>query len=236
MASLALYTHTDYFDVTEVFFQTYQRFYADHAQRKYLLVNDPSRTPAGYVPAGYDDRQPYTGRLLEALRKIDDEFVLFLHEDMFLYAPAEVAELARVERCMKDLSLDYVKLIKTGLDPLVPTKLRNLYFFPPTSTCAFAIQPTLWRVTKFIEFIERNAHHKTIWELEAKAQDSFKSLVRAMYYFREGSPKRGMFHWDSTIFPYVATAIVKGKWNLKEYPKELTELVPFDLGRRGVVE
>ena len=40
----------------------------------------------------------------------------------------------------------------------------------------------------------------------------------------EKTPKRGTYHYDSTIYPFIATAIVKGKWNTMEYVKELTEL------------
>jgi len=36
--------------------------------------------------------------------------------------------------------------------------------------------------------------------------------------------KRGQSHYDSNIYPYFATAIVKGSWNLKEYNEELTEI------------
>jgi hypothetical protein len=33
--------------------------------------------------------------------------------------------------------------------------------------------------------------------------------------------KRGVYHCDSIVFPYIATAINKGKWNTSEYKKEL---------------
>ena len=36
--------------------------------------------------------------------------------------------------------------------------------------------------------------------------------------------KRGVFHCDSIVFPYIATAISKGKWNTSEYKKELNFL------------
>lgn len=36
--------------------------------------------------------------------------------------------------------------------------------------------------------------------------------------------KRGMSHYDSSIWPYIATAIVKGRWNFSEYPNELKYL------------
>ena len=32
--------------------------------------------------------------------------------------------------------------------------------------------------------------------------------------WEEGDNKRGQFHWDSGVYPYFATAVVKGKWNL----------------------
>ena len=36
--------------------------------------------------------------------------------------------------------------------------------------------------------------------------------------------KRGKFHYDSSVYPYVCTAVIKGKWNFKEYKKELYEI------------
>ena len=45
-----------------------------------------------------------------------------------------------------------------------------------------------------------------------------------LYYYNE-EPQRGSLHFDSNIFPYVATAVNKGKWNLKQYKGELTPLL-----------
>ena len=43
-------------------------------------------------------------------------------------------------------------------------------------------------------------------------------------------------HWDSKTYPYIATAIVKGKWNLSEYQSELGFILNsnrVDLSARG---
>ena len=51
-----------------------------------------------------------------------------------------------------------------------------------------------------------------------------------------GERKRGLYHYDSLVFPYIATAINKGKWNYNEYQKELDiffteyEINPFERG------
>ncbi len=45
-----------------------------------------------------------------------------------------------------------------------------------------------------------------------------------------------MHHYDSEIFPCIATAVVKGLWNMTEYPVEMTEVVKefkIDLTSRG---
>ena len=50
--------------------------------------------------------------------------------------------------------------------------------------------------------------------------------------------QRGIYHYDSLVFPYIATAINKGKWNMSEYSNELDKLFgeyninPFE---RGIV-
>ena len=49
-------------------------------------------------------------------------------------------------------------------------------------------------------------------------------------------PKRGLYHHDSSIFPFIASALVRGKWNLSEYSNELIPLVleyNIDLSLRG---
>jgi hypothetical protein len=45
-----------------------------------------------------------------------------------------------------------------------------------------------------------------------------------------------LYHYDSFVYPYVATAINKGKWNLNEYTEELNPIFeeyginPFERG------
>ncbi len=44
-----------------------------------------------------------------------------------------------------------------------------------------------------------------------------------------------MSHYDSNIFPYIATTLVKGKWNTKEYPElyEILNSYNIDVSIRG---
>jgi hypothetical protein len=79
---------------------------------------------------------------------------------------------------------------------------------------------------------------KSIWEFEAAAQETMQSLKYRSAVVFENTPKRGDSHFDSKIYPYIATAIVKGKWNTKEYKLELEELsreYEIDLNDRGCI-
>ena len=60
--------------------------------------------------------------------------------------------------------------------------------------------------------------------------------ARGLFSVKKGS--RVGNHHNSWIYPYIATAVVKGKWNVAEYQKELDVLFneyninPFE---RGIV-
>ena len=56
-----------------------------------------------------------------------------------------------------------------------------------------------------------------------------------IFYFHESSPHRGG-HFDSKAYPYIATALIKGKWNTAEYQKEIDQLAEeysIDINQRG---
>jgi hypothetical protein len=57
-----------------------------------------------------------------------------------------------------------------------------------------------------------------------------------LYYYNE-EKKRGLNHYDSSIYPYIATALVRGKWNLSEYNFELKPLLEkykIEINLRGI--
>jgi hypothetical protein len=89
-------------------------------------------------------------------------------------------------------------------------------------------------------FLKLLSYHRGqgIWEFEASAQKTFRKLgLKGAFASRKG-PKRGLHHYDSPDFPYVATAIVKGKWNISEYEKELEGIFDeFDIDKefRGTI-
>jgi hypothetical protein len=59
--------------------------------------------------------------------------------------------------------------------------------------------------------------------------------IRGLQHYG-GNPKRGLQHYDSTVYPCIATAVVKGVWNISEYPEEMKSIINefnIDCRKRG---
>ena len=88
----------------------------------------------------------------------------------------------------------------------------------------FSIQPSLTKV-KTLKYIYNTVPGNNIWEFEANTTKEYlKDLVSLCSYDINIDKKRGKFHYDSSVYPYICTAVIKGKWNFKEYKKELYEI------------
>jgi hypothetical protein len=114
--------------------------------------------------------------------------------------------------------------VKESLSTTIGSKYdKTLYEIAVNSNWFFSIQPSIWNLTKFKEILSKNLD-SNIWELENRSQTVVKEMNLKIAYSNDKSKKRGKFHYDNGIYPYVSTAIVKGKWNTSEYSLELKKI------------
>lgn len=198
--SIFIHTHTDCADALEICLGQLKTYLPDN--KIYVSINEDHDLVKDHVVFLYDENTPYTKRVVDALSQIEEDIILYLHEDMFLY---DTPQYEKIEKCineMKNSDIDMIKLIKTNC---------NGY--------GFAVQPSLWKRESFLRLLD--GVFLNIWELEVQIQDKFNREFNGFEYSDGNETLRGQFHYDSNIFPYTATAIVKGKWNNLEYPSEL---------------
>lgn len=227
--SIILYTHTDYSDVWPIFFGQTELYLQDY--KKYVFVNKLDETiPADYTQVYYDEASPYTERMYNCLSQLGDQVILFLHEDMILYDTPKYSILEEYADLVSKDSADFIKLIKAG-SGLFTTAFThpNLVYAP--AELLFTVQPTVTSVNK-LKILFQKTPNLSIWDFETKVSQVCvaENLTRCYMSSDNLEKKRGSAHWDSIIFPYIATAIVKGKWNHSEYPDELNTL----FGRYGI--
>ncbi len=221
-----LYTHTDYKDIWPLYFGQMKKYFPD--AKNYIIVNtEESSIPDNYEILLYDDKYSYRERVSHALSNVDMEYCIFQHEDMFLYDKPNYDKLKLYTDFLMSSNDDkfFIKLIKGGITFGSSSKEHSeLRIIDNSFDCVFAIQPTIWKFKKLKEVYD-NSKGNSVWEFEVDAKRICLERNIFGYYIDDGGPRRpNCGHYDNNIYPYIATAVVKGKWNIFEYPKELKEL------------
>lgn len=223
---IVVYTHTDMEDVWPMFFGQAKKYLSGF--KLYVCLDKPSEK-IKHKQIIYDDSKSYTERWKEILPQIEEEVILFLHEDMVLLGDPLLEDLETFYEYINTGEASTIKLIFVG----------NEFFYTSLDVrlvknkdAKLSIQPTILKKETFSEALNKKGP-LNIWEFEDAIQVTDKDFM--VRYGNE--KKRGRYHYDSHIFPYIATAISKGKWTYREYPKELDELFceyGIDAHKRGL--
>ena len=235
MYALVFYSHTDYQDVWPLLFQQTEKYIQN--KNIYFLVNNPTQLiPKSWNVILYDDKLNYQNRVSSCLEKINEEIVIFHHEDMILYDEPNQKLLENLSELVASSEIDILKLIRAQYNDAVleSTEQENIYINP--DNLLFAIQPSICKTSKLVE-IYKNTPGKTIWEFEELSNRTVRAKkIKSCCYYTGEEKKRGLFHWDSLVYPYFATAVVKGKWNFSDYMQTLKPLLKkakVDINIRG---
>jgi len=218
---ILVYTHSDYSWVWKYWHQQTDKFLQNFD--KICMSNSNSSFRNDYLVVKYNDELTYKNRVLSCLNDIDDnEIVLFCHEDMFLYKKPNFEIIDEYINLIKDDNCELIKLIR-AFENLDKSNLHKKLFKNPDKQL-FSIQPTIIKI-KTLKHIYKTVPGDNIWEFEANTSKKYlKDLISLCSFDPDLDKKRGKFHYDSSVYPYICTAVIKGKWNFKEYKKELFEI------------
>lgn len=215
---LLLYTHTDCKDIWRIFFNQIDK-YLPHVQKIILVNKDDSDIPVEYQKIFYNENLNYTKRVAQCLEQLHNETVLFIHEDMILFNNLNYNKINDFIELIEKDKADFIKLIKVDVGSDKTEYYPNLIKSP--QELMFSVQPTICKSNKLKNIF--SLFDCNIWDFEKQVSIAclhFKYL-NCFMASTDKDKKRGLFHYDSNIFPYIATAIVKGKWNYSEYKNEL---------------
>ena len=218
---ILVYTHSDYSWVWKYWHQQTDKFLQNFD--KICMSNSNSSFRDDYHVIKYNDELTYKNRILSCLNDIDDdEIVLFCHEDMFLYKKPNFEIIDEYMNLIKNDNCELIKLIR-AFENLDKSNLHKKLFKNPDKQL-FSIQPTIIKI-KTLKHIYKTVPGDNIWEFEANTSKKYlKDLISLCSFDPDLDKKRGKFHYDSFVYPYICTAVIKGKWNFKEYKKELFEI------------
>jgi hypothetical protein len=183
----------------------------------------------------YNNDEDYWGVWVNALEKFNIENFIYLQEDFILYNQVNDKKILDLVNYLNTTDYSFIRLIKSGN---LNTKIisENIYEIESSNNNIFSMQPTIWKTQDYVK-IMKNVMEKKWLETENYQSYMKNNNIKGLYYFND-EPKRGLNHYDSELYPYIATALVKGKWNLSEYNKELMPLIDqynINLKIRGTI-
>jgi hypothetical protein len=213
------HTHTDCHVLWEPYFESYDRFFSH--KNHIVLINKPT-TSILHKQYIYSENEMYSNRILECLKSIDTKFVLISFEDMILYDNVKIEELDILINLMNnEEEIIFTRLIKSGIKSNTSYK-KNL-FLMDKKDFLFSITPTIWRKTELISLLSE-LKNLNIWNLEISGDELLKNKsFKSLYYYNNEPPRGG--HYDSSIYPHICSAIVKGRWNMSEYSDVLLPII-----------
>lgn len=174
----------------------------------------------------YSNEDKYSKRLAECLSKVEEEFVIIHHEDMLFFDDVDMDYFNYYLEVMKTSDASYIKMLRGGLSQQSPERYMNgIYKVPIDEPYKFVIQPAIWRKEHLLRILTHYGNC-SIYELEEGGVVHFivENNFQCLFAYNEGDRKRGMYHWDNSKYPFIATALNKGEWNLVEYDIEIENI------------
>lgn len=238
--ALVIDTTSRYSDIWPMYFGQLNRFFPQEIS-KYLFVDECSSNPIdNLIVVKYDNNDSYRNQFLNCLRQVKEPYIVYNSEDYILYNKVfferiyELVEILKREGSYRS----FVKLIKGPESTFQYGLHPHLHIIDDADSNLFAQQVSIWRTDDLIRIFEYSHPNNGRMQQEPGGSAVCRRLdIHGLQYFKGIEKKRGIYHYDSDIFPSIATAIVKGKWNINEYSDILPPLVSeynIDTSLRGV--
>ncbi len=178
----------------------------------------------------YDRDAAFGQQYLQGLSHVTTDYVLPVLEDYILMGDVDTAAMEEA--------------VKLAGEEGKPVQLTNCVGRPIDDTTSgrfsgfiarFTMQPTIWPTSELLSRCVRFRSMPNPWEWEL----GYPGMpnTHSVYAPIEHGPKRGRVHHDSLIFPFIATALDKGKWSTTVYPelRPLLEQYGIDPSVRGEI-
>ena len=248
MKNLAVvtWTHTEMEDVFPVYFGNLKKYFPEHRScNNYILIDKLNENISDdYTQLVNNENDTYASRWLGCLDYIKEDYFLYLQEDFILFDEVNVSEFERCLNYLKNSDCSCIRFVRSDNSGLEHKKDFNIY--QEKEELYFTQVASIWKKEHFIEVMEK-LNPKTFRDLESGGSFAGSRVMKNLgyyssFYFDESSNRRKLFettdaHWDDKCFPYTATSIVLGRWNM-QYSKEINNFSKeynFNISSRGTI-
>ena len=227
--ALVTWTHSSYEDVFPVYFGNIKKYFND-LKKSYVLIDNLSDSiNDDHLQLVNGENNSYASRWLGCLDHIEEDYILYMQEDFILYDNVDLVELNKCIDYLKNSDCSCLRLIRSSINNLNNREEENIYKISHSDQIdlSFTHQSSIWKKEHFKHIMsELNPQH--LRDVESGGSFAGSKIMNQLgyyssFYFNESSPIRGG-HFDSKVFPYIATALIGGKWNISQYSEELSSI------------
>jgi hypothetical protein len=209
-----------YSDVWKPYFGQLKKFFPSDI-KKYLITDKIGDFNfENLTPIYYSNNDSYRNQLLNSLKQIDEKYILYNSEDYILYNSVNIEEILYcIDILENDDKYDFIKYIKGPETTFNYSENHpNIKIIDPSHWNFFAQQASLWKTESLIKIFENSPQSNGRMQQEPGGSEICRKLgIGGLQYNTGNEIKKGIHHYDSLVFPCIATAVNKGRWNTSEY-------------------
>lgn len=249
-----VYSHSEYDDLWDITFSQIEKHIKPYNgcvfDNYYLFTDKVSRPLPNWVtPVIYTDGPIWSNKTLECLKQIDDDYVIYTHDDNFIVGDLYVENIIDLRSVLDTTDLCFAQLLRSGV-PVSRFKehgnkflnveryslYKNIQYLQDESR-QYVGQPTLWDKDKFKYLLENNIATSNTSKLSGEKTRDLESPETHQWMI--DNDMHGCYWWDpnwdlpippknvtyrSRIFRTM-NAVRRGKWYVTECGIELLKLL-----------
>ena len=215
-------------DLWEMFINEFQFYFPN--QKLYFFCDKKNELLSKYNLILYKRTDDFTSQYLKSLKKVKEEYVITLNEDYILYDFVKIKKLQNyINVLKKNNKISFIRFHK-GPNSTKKKFASNLYYLDNSKRHLYSQTATMWRRSDLISlykaapksFIGQNLNNvKNYLSTEDEIDKiSIKKKIIGLYAYHD-EKLVGHSNYDSFVFPYLQSIVVKGEWNFKEYKNNL---------------
>ncbi len=132
-----------YSEAWKPFFTFLFKYWPNFEQKIYLIGNNNSYDDKRVTNILIPNEKSWSDNMLTALDQIEEDYILFMHEDYFLLSPVNVAEIEKLFKVMQKEKAAYLHLASRPVATMHPT-IPNLGYLSKEQNYRTANQVVIW--------------------------------------------------------------------------------------------
>lgn len=233
---ILIYTHDEYSFIWETMFTLCNKYIKD--VNIHIMYNDDADKtkvntliPSNFIHHTYNTSLIWTKRVLKSLKEMNEEYVLFLHEDWLPIDNVSKSILLDMTKFMKEYKCGYLlSYYNAPIDDIdIYTGYDNYYY---RRQLCHIFQPAIWNKSIFIDFC--TIFNKAKNENEHPECHNYTKNINCYFVYNKTNYNT-LRTTNSLFFPHYHV-LSEGLWNFKKYPnlKEFLNTFGIDTDSRGV--